>query len=150
MTLVFTAVTQRLLNRWMLMNWGGFFSERITCDANIKTVNQTGYKPLKKDYMNLEQKPSKNGGNFPLMHRQIMMFKSWLREIHHHCKHLQRYLDQFCYRFNRLKYTQTLFHKLIERMVFCPPLIHQYSRECVSALFYNSIKNLYLAIFLIR
>ena len=39
MTLVFTAVTQRLLNRWMLMNWGGFFSERITCDANIKTVN---------------------------------------------------------------------------------------------------------------
>ena len=108
---------------------GGFFSERITCDANIKTDNWTGYKPLKKDYKNLEQKPSKNGGNFPLMHRQIMMFKSWLRGIHHHCKHLQRYLDQFCYRLNRLKYPQTIFHKLMERMVFCPPLIPQFSRS---------------------
>ena len=60
-----------------------------------------------------------------LFHRQVMMFKSWLRGIHHHCKHLQGYLDEFCYRFNRIKYPETLFHKLVERMVFQQPLFYQ-------------------------
>lgn len=95
---------------------GGFFVERIQPDAHIKTDNWTGYKPLKKSYKNLVQVNSEKGVNFPQMHRQIMMFKSWLRGIHHHCIHLQRYLDEFCYRFNRIKYPQTLFHKIMEKI----------------------------------
>jgi len=103
---------------------GSFFMERINPQAIVKTDQWTGYKPLKAKYKNLEQSKSDKGKNFLLIHRQIMMFKSWLRGIHHHCTHLQRYLDEFCYRFNRLKYPQTLFHNLIERMVFAVPIIY--------------------------
>lgn len=105
---------------------GSFFQERIHPEASrIKTDQWTGYKPLKDKYKNLEQSKSNKGRDFPFMHRQIMMFKSWLRGIHHHCSHLQRYLDEFCYRFNRLKYPETLFHKLVERMTFAVPIIYQ-------------------------
>jgi len=68
---------------------------------------------------------SAKGKAFPLMHRQIMMFKAGLRGTHHHCTHLQKYIDEFSYRFNRLKYQDTLFNRLIERMVFSQPLFYQ-------------------------
>ena len=106
---------------------GSFFQERISTEAIIQTDKWTGYKPLKNRYQNLEQFKSDKNKNFKLMHRQIMMFKSWLRGIHHHCNHLQRYLDEFCYRFNRLKYPKTVFHNLVERMVVAVPLIYQNS-----------------------
>ena len=73
----------------------------------------------------MKQETSAKGKIFPLMHRQIMMIKGWLRGTHHHCEHLQKYLDEFCYRFNRLKHPDTLFHSLIERMVFHQPLFYQ-------------------------
>lgn len=104
---------------------GSFFAERLKQEAVIKADKWTGYKPLKAQYKNLEQAKSDKGKNFKLIHRQIMMFKSWLRGIHHHCHHLQRYLDEFCYRFNRLKYPHTLFHNLVERMVFAVPITFQ-------------------------
>jgi len=47
------------------------------------------------------------------LHRQIMMFKAWLRGIHHHCSRLHSYIDEFCYRFNRLKYPDSMFHNLV-------------------------------------
>jgi hypothetical protein len=102
-----------------------FFDKHIVLDANVRTDGWAGYTSLKKRYSNITQEASAKGGAFPLMHRQIMMFKAWLRGIHHHCKHLQKYLDEFCYRFNRLKYPGTLFHNLIERMVFTQPLFYQ-------------------------
>ena len=33
-----------------------------------------------------------------LLHRQTMMLGGWLRRIHQHCLHLQRYIDEFCCR----------------------------------------------------
>jgi len=94
-----------------------FFEDHISKEANVKTDNWRGYSPLKNQYINLVQEVSDNGKNFPLIHRQIMMFKAWLRGIHHSCKYFQRYLDEYCYRFNRLKFLSTIFHNLIERMI---------------------------------
>lgn len=102
-----------------------FADKTIAPSAHIKTDGWTGYRPLKKDYPNLVQKVSDKGENFPLMHRQIMMIKGWLRGIHHQCKHLQAYLDEFNYRFNRLKHIDTIFHNLIVRMMEHPPTIYQ-------------------------
>jgi hypothetical protein len=103
-----------------------FFDVHIDKYASIKTDGWKGYIPLKQEYGGLVSEPSSAKGKaFPLMHRHIMMFKSWLRGIHHHCRHLQAYLDEFNYRFNRLKYPGTLFHNLIIRMMEHPPTTYQ-------------------------
>ena len=79
-----------------------FFEDHISPQAKITTDEWKGYSPLKEDFPHLEQIPSgKKGENFPDMHRAIMMFKAWLRGTHHSVKHLQSYLDEYCYRFNR-------------------------------------------------
>ena len=46
---------------------------------------------------------SDGGANFPQLHRYIFNLKNWLRGIHHKVslEHLQSYLDEFNYRFNR-------------------------------------------------
>jgi hypothetical protein len=51
-----------------------------------------------------------------------MMFKALLGGIHHHCKLLQTYLNEYCYKFNRLKYPDKMFHNLIVIMVANPPM----------------------------
>lgn len=104
---------------------GGFLLEKVTTEAVIKTDKWKGYIPCKKNFPNIEQEGSNKGRGFPLMHRQIMMFKAWLRGIHHHCTDLQRYLDEFCYRFNRLKYPDNMFQNLIKTMVRNVPLNSQ-------------------------
>jgi hypothetical protein len=102
-----------------------FLDRHVTKDADIRTDLWKGYTSLKGRYPALKQEASDKGKTFPLMHRQIMMLKGWLRGTHHQCKHLQKYLDEFCYRFNRIKHPDTLFHRLIERMVFHQPLFYQ-------------------------
>lgn len=106
---------------------GAFLQEKIAPEAIIKTDKWAGYAPCKTDFPNLKQENSEKGKGLPLMHRQIMMFKTWLRGIHHHCSHLQRYLDEFCYRFNRLKYPDSMFHNLIRAMVCNMPITSQKS-----------------------
>ena len=96
-----------------------FFKSYIAINSMIITDKWNGYKPLLKDYLNMKQIPSSNGNNFPDLHIHIMNLKGWLRGIHHHCsrEHLQGYLDEFHFRHNRRNYMDTIFHKLIERMV---------------------------------
>jgi len=106
---------------------GAFLQEKIAPEAAIKTDQWTGYTPSKADFPNLKQEKSEKGKRHPLMHRQIMMFKAWLRGIHHHCDHLQRYIDEFCYRFNRLKHPDNMFHNLIKTMIGNGPLYLQKS-----------------------
>ncbi|MDA0195938.1 MAG: IS1595 family transposase, partial [Bacteroidetes bacterium] len=50
-------------------------------------------------------------------HRTIMMFKAWLRGIHHSVDNLQGYLDQYCYRFNRSNMKSGIFDNLLAKMV---------------------------------
>ncbi|MDA3893076.1 MAG: transposase [Salinivirgaceae bacterium] len=66
-----------------------------------------------------EIKWSDNGNNFYGIHIQIMKFKGWLRGIHQHCSknHMQGYLDEYCFRYNRRNNLDTIFHKIVERMV---------------------------------
>jgi len=101
---------------------GGFMKGVICTDAEIKTDKWTGYSVLKKDFKNLTQVPSgKKGQNFPDLHRTIMGFKGWLRGIHHHAEHLQAYIDEYTYRFNRNFMTKGLFDNLLNRMIASEP-----------------------------
>jgi transposase-like protein len=103
-------------------NLGNFMRVKIKPDANVKTDKWLGYKPLKKEFKNLEQISSgEKGGNFPEIHRAIMLFKAWLRGIHHRVVDLQAYIDEYTYRFNRNSMSTSIFDNLILRMVNAKP-----------------------------
>jgi predicted RNA-binding Zn-ribbon protein involved in translation (DUF1610 family) len=101
---------------------GDFMKASIESDAIIKADEWTGYKPLKKDFVNLSQiKSGKKGENFPDLHRVIMGFKGWLRGMHHHAKHLQAYINEYTYRFNRSFMKANIFDNLLMRMIKANP-----------------------------
>lgn len=118
----------RLIEDASSKSLGPFFKDHIHPAATIKTDKWSGYGPLEKEYPNLERVKSGNkGSNFPDMHRAIMMFKAWLRGTHHAVEHLQGYLDEYCYRFNRQLMKGKIFDNLLARMcehepVFCKNL----------------------------
>ena len=96
-----------------------FFDRYISKDAKVITDEWSGYLPLKKDYPKLEQRPSDKGKGHPQIHIHIMNIKGWLRGIHHHCskEHLQGYLDEYHFRFNRRNNMDTIFDMLLRRMI---------------------------------
>lgn len=96
-----------------------FFKDYISKDASVITDEWRGYLPLKTEYKMLKQIPSNDGKNFPDLHIHIMNLKGWIRGIHHHCseERLQGYLDEYHYRYNRRNNMDTIFHKLIVKMV---------------------------------
>jgi cell division protein YceG involved in septum cleavage len=67
----------------------------------------------------LVQKESDGGKAFKELHIHIMNIQGWIRGIHHHCskEHLQGYLDEYHFRFNRRNNMESIFHVLIERMM---------------------------------
>jgi len=48
-----------------------------------------------------------------------MNLKGWLRGVHHHCsnEHMQGYLDEYHFRYNRRNNEGVIFNSLIKRMV---------------------------------
>jgi hypothetical protein len=103
-------------------NLGSFMRDTIASNATIKTDKWSGYNPLRKDFENLIQLDSgEKGGNFPEIHRVIMMFKSWLLGIHHNVNDLQTYIDEYTYRFNRHFMKASIFDNLILRMINSKP-----------------------------
>ena len=105
---------------------GGFMGAVIEKDAHIRTDKWRGYQPLSKDFDNLVQIASgKKGNNFPDLHRIIMGFKGWFRGMYHQVGHLQSYIDEYCYRFNRSHMKEGIFENLMVRMVNAPPLMQK-------------------------
>lgn len=97
---------------------GDFTKSTIELTANIKTDQWTGYKPLSQVFENLIQVPSgKKGNNFPDLHRAIMIFKGWLRGIHHNVEYLQSYIGEYRYWSNRSNMKEGIFENLMKRMV---------------------------------
>jgi len=100
-----------------------FFEDHISKMAEIRTDGWSSYKSFKKEYPNLKQEKSgKKGENFNDMHRVIMMFKGWMRGIHHSVDHLQDYLDEYAYRFNRSYMDGAIFDNLLIRAVRHQPV----------------------------
>jgi hypothetical protein len=100
-----------------------FFVEHIHPQANIRTDGWSSYKTFKDKYPNLKQEKSENkGANFNDMHRVIMMFKAWLRGMHHSVMHLQDYLNEYTYRFNRSFMKENIFDNLLNRAVAMKPI----------------------------
>lgn len=101
-----------------------FFEKHIDKDAQVKTDEWNGYAPLKKEYKHLTQIPSDSGKGFPDLHIHIMNIKGWLRGIHHHCskEHLQGYLNEYHFRYNRRNNTGAIFNTLLIRAIRHNPI----------------------------
>lgn len=100
-----------------------FFTECIDKQAEIRTDGWSTYQTFIDQYPHLKQEKSKKkGANFNDMHRVIMMFKAWLRGIHHSVMYLQDYLDEYTYRFNRSFMKENIFDNLIKRAVNLAPV----------------------------
>ena len=105
------------------------FEEHISKKANLTTDKWRGYTPIAKDY-NISQILSEKGCNFKELHIIIQSVKSWLRAIPIHIskEHSQKYFDEFCFRLNRSKYKESIFDKIINRMVVHEPFTFEMIR----------------------
>jgi transposase-like protein len=94
------------------------FEQHISHNANVRTDGWTAYAALSKDWR-ITQEKSSHGMNFKELHVIISQVKSWLRCIptHVHKKYIQHYFNEYCFRINRSLFKETIFHKLIERMI---------------------------------
>jgi len=102
------------------------FDAHISKKAKVFTDKWTGYKPISKDY-EIHQDYSDNGSSMKQMHTIIHQLKSWLRSTYSwvHKDHIEKYLAEFSFRINRSIYKQTIFHKLIKRMIYTKQVTYQ-------------------------
>lgn len=87
-------------------------------NTKIITDKWRSYLPLK-EVFNIEQKESNNGKNFKKLHTLIMNIKSWIRGVHHHISktHIQEYLNEFFFRFNRRNHIKKIPIFAINNMI---------------------------------
>jgi transposase-like protein len=99
-----------------------FIAETIAPGAIVHTDGWMGYAPLAKqgyDYRPRSQRAAKTAGDtdpvMPRVHRAISNFKSWLRGTHRSVsnEHLQVYLDEFTFRYNRRNTPMAAFQTLL-------------------------------------
>jgi transposase-like protein len=100
------------------------FDEHIDQEALVVTDGWSAYKSFRQEYRNLKQIPSNKGKNFPMLHIQIRNFKNWLRGVHSYCdkKYLQKYIDEYFFRFNRRNHRESILDKLLERCLLANPI----------------------------
>jgi len=90
--------------------------------ADIVTDRLASYESLKEE-MNIETLKSKKGKAMEEIHKQIMLFKNWLRGIHHKCSKalLKKYLNEYKFRFNNRNRRQMIFDILIAHLMHYHP-----------------------------
>ena len=94
------------------------FDKHIDKTAYITTDEWKGYRPIK-DY-NITQISSNDGKNFPTLHK----VKSWIRGIYSWVSefNIDRYLAEYSFRINRSQSKETIFNKLMKRIVERSPV----------------------------
>jgi hypothetical protein len=115
-----------------------FIEEHISPQAEVKTDKWTGYKGLVKDFSKLKQlKSVKKGRNFPETHRTIIMYKVWLRRVHHSVRYQQAYINEYIYWFNLQFMADGILENPMSRMVKSEPFPNQ---KMISSYMPNSKK----------
>ena len=99
-----------------------YLDKHISKTAQVTTDEWKGYKPIK-DF-DITQIPSNNGKNFPTLHKIIHQVKSWIRGIYSWVSefNIDRYLAEYSFRINRSQNKDTIFNKLMKRIVERSPV----------------------------
>jgi transposase-like protein/ribosomal protein L37AE/L43A len=101
---------------------GTFVKETVAAGATVHTDGWMGYAPLTKagyGHRPRSQRAAKKAGDtdpvLPRVHRAISNFKTWLRGTHRSVgnEHLQVYLDEFTFRYNRRGTPMAAFQSLL-------------------------------------
>jgi transposase-like protein len=99
----------------------GFVQAHVAPGAIVVTNGWQGYAPL--SGMGYRHRPRTQGARkrtdkvLPRVHRVLGNLQTWLRETHHGVghQHLQAYLDEFTFRFNRRRTPIAAFQTLLGR-----------------------------------
>lgn len=113
----------RVLDNFSALTMKYAIKEMTEPQARLTSDQHQSYQSLSRELANLQTIPSAEGKNFKQLHTQIMMFKIWLRGIHHKCskQNLYAYLDEYKYRFNKRNMRRWLFNETIRRMMHYSP-----------------------------
>ncbi len=99
-----------------------FVKNHVATKTKVTTDGFKSYGFLKKEYEHnpvIGHKTSKKSDVLPKIHIVVANLKMWLRGTYNclPAKHLQRYLDEFVFRFNRRWNLENIFDKLLLRCV---------------------------------
>ena len=98
----------------------GFVQENVTKGAVVRTDGWQGYDELaalgySHEPMVLDGDPERTDAHLPMIHIAFSNLKTWLLGTHHGVshQHLQAYLNEFVFRFNRRFYPMTAFNSVL-------------------------------------
>ena len=99
-----------------------FVKDHVARATKVSTDGYKSYGSLNNDYVHIPVKNSKSCSKsdvLPKVHIVVANLKMWLRGTYNclPAKHLQRYLDEFVFRFNRRWNLENIFDKLLVRCV---------------------------------
>ena len=98
----------------------GFVQGNVTTGSTVRTDGWVGYKGLPDlgyphEALALNGDPDKCESHLPMIHLVFSNLKTWILGTHHGVspQHLQSYLDEYVFRFNRRFYPMTAFHSVL-------------------------------------
>jgi len=99
-----------------------FVKDHVARATKVSTDGHKSYGSLNNDYVHIPVKNSKacsKSDVLPKVHIVVANLKMWLRGTYNclPAKHLQRYLDEFVFRFNRRWNLENIFDKLLVRCI---------------------------------
>jgi transposase-like protein len=112
-----------------------FLVATVEPGSTVVTGGWSSYRPACRDWFVHEAHPVAGSGKqanelLPAVHRVDALCKRWLLGTHQgrvDPEHLQSYLDEFCFRFNRRhsRARGMLFYRLLQYAAAAPPLTYQ-------------------------
>lgn len=98
-----------------------FITDNVAKGSTVRTDAWPGYQTLPAlgyvhDPLALDGDPEKTDGHLPMIHLVFSNLKTWILGTHHGCigqQHLQAYLNEFVFRFNRRFYPMTAFNSVL-------------------------------------
>jgi hypothetical protein len=99
----------------------GFIKDNIVPGATVGTDGWGGYNGISEmgyrhAALALTGDPEKAEAHLPMIHLVFSNMKTWIKGTHHgriEPKHLQAYLNEYVFRFNRRFYPMTAFHSVL-------------------------------------
>lgn len=106
----------------------GFVRENVTRGSLVRTDGWQGYDGLtvggwRHDGLTLAADPKLADAHLPMIHLVFSNLKTWIQGTHHGTsqQHLQAYLNEYTFRFNRRFYPMTAFNSVLGLAAKCVP-----------------------------